>query len=116
MALVNHLILQTSHLPLQGGEGDVAGLRGGGREGVRAEGEELDGAAGGGDLPGAAAAGVPPRAGGRPLPPLPHLLPPARAAVVRAAHRGKSATKNINQFIREDANVPHLVNCFVVHP
>ena len=101
-------------VPLQGGEGDVAGLRGGGREGLRAEGEELDGAAGGGDLPGAAAAGVP-RAGGR-LPPLPHLLPPARAAVVRAAHRGKSVTKNINQFIREDANVPHLVNCSVVHP
>ena len=94
MALVNHLILQTSHLPLQGGEGDVAGLRGGGREGLRAEGEELDGAAGGGDLPGAAAAGVPPRAGGRLLPPLPNLLPPARAAVVRAAHRGKSVTKN----------------------
>ena len=76
---------------LQGGEGDVAELQCGGREGVRAEGEERDGAAGGGDLPGAAAAGVPPRAGGR-LPPLPNLLPPARAAVVRATYRGKSAT------------------------
>ena len=74
----------------QGGEGDDAELQCGGREGVRAEGEERDGAAGGGDLPGAAADGVP-RAGGR-LPPLPNLLPPARAAVVRATYRGKSAT------------------------
>ena len=67
---------------VQGEEGDVVvGLRRR-QEELREEGEERDGAEGGGDLPGEAPAGVP--RGGR-LPELPDLLPAAGAAVVRTA-------------------------------
>ena len=76
---------------VQGEEGDVVvvGLRRR-QEELREEGEERDGAEGGGDLPGEAAAGVP-RGGRRRLPALPDLLPAAATGVVRATTRGESA-------------------------